>query len=164
MTPSPSGSTSSSSSASPPSVAAEVTLPFSSAPSSPKRTESISSEEGSDEDGSLYSLLSSLAGDLANGTGNSGGVTIETLKAKLLPSLTQSSSSDGQQTDLGALLEAAKVDLTVEDIVGPPLTQVKRMMEAKGLADWQAALCIKIRRRKKNTVRRMESAQLTVLK
>ena len=67
------------------------------------------------------------------------------------------------QTGLGALLEAAKVDLTVEDIVGPPLTQVKRLMEAKGLEDWQVALCIKIRRRKKNTVRLLWMIKSSVL-
>ena len=73
-------------------------------------------------------------------------VTIEKLKAKL------SALPDGQ-TDLGALLVAAKIDLTVEDIVGPPLTTVKKIMEAKSLSDWQQTLCLKIRRRKKNTVR-----------
>ena len=73
-------------------------------------------------------------------------VTIEKLKAQL------SSLPEGQ-TDLGALLVAAKVDLTVENIVGPPLTQVKKIMEARGLSEWQMTLCLKIRRRKKNTVR-----------
>jgi hypothetical protein len=72
-------------------------------------------------------------------------VTIESLKAKL------SALPDGQ-TDLGALLVAAKIDLTVEDVVGPPLTTVKKIMEANGLSDWQMTLCLKIRRRKKNTV------------
>ena len=72
-------------------------------------------------------------------------VTIESLKAKL------SALPEGQ-TDLGALLVAAKVDLTVEQIVGPPLTTVKKIMEHKGLSEWQQTLCLKIRRRKKNTV------------
>ena len=67
-------------------------------------------------------------------------VTIEKLKAQL------SSLPEGQ-TDLGALLVAAKVDLTVENIVGPPLTQVKKIMEARGLSEWQMTLCLKIRRR-----------------
>ena len=74
-------------------------------------------------------------------------VTIEALKAQL------TTLPEGQTADLGALLVAAKIDLTVEDIVGPPLTQVKRIMEQKKLSDWQVQLCIKIRRRKKNTVR-----------
>ena len=72
-------------------------------------------------------------------------VTIESLKAKL------SALPEGQ-TDLGALLVAAKIDLTVEQIVGPPLTTVKKIMEHKGLSEWQMTLCLKIRRRKKNTV------------
>lgn len=55
-------------------------------------------------------------------------------------------------TDLGQLLVAAKIDLTLDDIVVPPLTQVKRVMEQKQLTEWQTQLCIKIRRRKKNTV------------
>ena len=84
---------------------------------------------------SLYSMFSSMEK-----------VTIEKLKAQL------SSLPEGQ-TDLGALLVAAKVDLTVENIVGPPLTQVKKIMEARGLSEWQMTLCLKIRRRKKNTVR-----------
>ena len=91
--------------------------------------------DGDDSLASLYNMFSSMEK-----------VTIESLKAKL------SSLPDGQ-TDLGALLVAAKVDLTVEDIVGPPLTQVKKIMEAKGLSEWQMTLCLKIRRRKKNTVR-----------
>lgn len=91
------------------------------------------SEDGDDSLASLYSMFSSMEK-----------VTIESLKAKL------SSLPEGQ-TDLGALLVAAKVDLTVEDIVGPPLTQVKKIMEAKGLSEWQMTLCLKIRRRKKNT-------------
>ena len=87
-----------------------------------------------DENDELLSMFSSMEK-----------VTIERLKAKL------SSLPEGQ-TDLGALLVAAKIDLTVEDIVGPPLTTVKKIMEAKGLTDWQMTLCLKIRRRKKNTV------------
>ena len=95
----------------------------------------IDADDGDDSLASLYSMFSSMEK-----------VTIESLKAKL------SSLPEGQ-TDLGALLVAAKVDLTVEDIVGPPLTQVKKIMEAKGLSEWQMTLCLKIRRRKKNTVR-----------
>ncbi len=72
-------------------------------------------------------------------------VTIEDLKAKL------SNLPEGQ-TDLGALLVAAKIDLTVDEIVAPPLTTVKKIMDAKKLNDWQMTLCLKIRRRKKNTV------------
>ena len=95
----------------------------------------IDADDGDDSLASLYSMFSSMEK-----------VTIESLKAKL------SSLPEGQ-TDLGALLVAAKVDLTVEDIVGPPLTQVKKIMEAKGLSEWQMTLCLKIRRRKKNTER-----------
>lgn len=72
-------------------------------------------------------------------------VSIETLKAQL------TTLPEGQ-TDLEALLVAAKIDMTLEEIVGPPLTHVKKAMETKGLSDWQVQLCIKIRRRKKNTV------------
>ncbi|TRY77202.1 hypothetical protein TCAL_00089 [Tigriopus californicus] len=71
-------------------------------------------------------------------------VSIETLKAQL------TTLPEGQ-TDLEALLVAAKIDMTLEEIVGPPLTHVKKAMETKGLSDWQVQLCIKIRRRKKNT-------------
>ena len=95
-------------------------------------TDDIDNEDNQE---SLLSLFSSMEK-----------VTIEKLKAKL------SALPDGQ-TDLGALLVAAKIDLTVEDIVGPPLTTVKKIMEAKSLSDWQQTLCLKIRRRKKNTVR-----------
>lgn len=167
---------------SPPSVAAEITLPFSnpstpstlSHPSSPlpilspvgsvdqhpllpsassaalaHRSESFSSE---DAGGSLLEDESSSSASFDDDTLLSmfscmDQVTIESLKAQL------TTLPEGQ-TDLGALLVAAKIDLTVDDIVGPPLTQVKRIMEAKGLADWQVQLCIKIRRRKKNTVRK----------
>ena len=72
-------------------------------------------------------------------------VTIESLKAKL------STGPDGQ-TDLGALLVAAKVEMSMDEIVGPPLNNVKKSMDLKGLSDWQQTLCLKIRRRKKNTV------------
>ena len=92
-------------------------------------------DDDNDDNASLFSLFNCMEK-----------VTIERLKAKL------STLPEGQ-TDLGALLVAAKIDLTVEDIVGPPLTTVKKIMEAKGLADWQMTLCLKIRRRKKNTVR-----------
>ena len=129
---------------SPPSIGEEVILPFShsmsshSNPTSPGACSSISHNDSSssaacDED-TLLSMFSCMDS-----------VTIEALKAQLV------SLPDGQ-TDLGALLVAAKIDLTVEDIVGPPLNQVKRIMEQKGLSDWQTQLCIKIRRRKKNTV------------
>ena len=74
-------------------------------------------------------------------------VTIEALKAQL------TTLPEGN-TDLGQLLVAAKIDLTLDDIVVPPLTHVKRIMEQKDLTDWQTQLCIKIRRRKKNTVRK----------
>ena len=103
------------------------------------------SEDGDDSLASLYSMFSSMEK-----------VTIESLKAKL------SSLPEGQ-TDLGALLVAAKVDLTVEDIVGPPLTQVKKIMEAKGLSEWQMTLCLKIRRRKKNTVRFNDITELALI-
>ena len=93
-------------------------------------------DDDNDDNASLFSLFNCMEK-----------VTIERLKAKL------STLPEGQ-TDLGALLVAAKIDLTVEDIVGPPLTTVKKIMEAKGLADWQMTLCLKIRRRKKNTVRK----------
>ena len=87
-----------------------------------------------DDDESIFSMFSNMEK-----------VTIESLKSKL------SNLPEGQ-TDLGALLVAAKIDLSVEDIVGPPLTAVKKIMEAKNLSDWQMTLCLKIRRRKKNTV------------
>jgi len=67
-------------------------------------------------------------------------------------SWTQKAISHRQGTDLSALLRAANIDMTLEEIVGPPLAHVKRAMEARGLESWQAQLCIKIRRRKKNTV------------
>ena len=98
-------------------------------------TASDTDDIDNDDNQSLLSLFSSMEK-----------VTIEKLKAKL------SALPEGQ-TDLQALLVAAKIDLTVEDIVGPPLTTVKKIMEAKGLSDWQQTLCLKIRRRKKNTVR-----------
>merc|ERR1719230_1975406 len=39
----------------------------------------------------------------------------------------------------------------MDEIVGPPLNNVKKSMDLKGLSDWQQTLCLKIRRRKKNT-------------
>jgi hypothetical protein len=75
--------------------------------------------------------------------------TIESLKARLMASRLPDGSSE---TDLGALLVAAKIDLTVDDIVTPPLNAVKKLMESHDLTDWQQTLCLKIRRRKKNTV------------
>lgn len=118
-----------------PLVAEEVTLPYTGSMSS--SNESVSSYDPDEalDDEALISMFSSVDN-----------VTIETLKAQL------TSLPEGQSADLGALLVAAKIDLTVEDIVGPPLAQVKRVMEQKSLADWQVQLCIKIRRRKKNTV------------
>lgn len=123
---------------------AAVTLPndlemptglFSSSRRSSDSFSESSSEMSSDESAILSSMFSSMDT-----------VTIESLKQRL------TALPEGQQTDLGALLVAAKIDLTVEDIVGPPLAQVKRLMEQKNLLDWQTQLCIKIRRRKKNTV------------
>ena len=114
------------------------------------RSASISSEDSfshandGSNDGSSYDFtandLSALFASLDN-------VTIESLKARLCAGL-----PEGPTVDLGALLVAAKIDLTVNDIVAPPLTTVKKIMEQKGLSDWQVALCLKIRRRKKNTV------------
>ena len=75
--------------------------------------------------------------------------TIESLKARLLASRLPDGSSE---TDLGALLVAAKIDLTIDDIVVPPLNAVKKLMDSHALTDWQQTLCLKIRRRKKNTV------------
>ena len=75
--------------------------------------------------------------------------TIESLKARLMASRLPDGSSE---TDLGALLVAAKIDLSIEDIVIPPLNAVKKLMDGRGLTDWQQTLCLKIRRRKKNTV------------
>ena len=75
--------------------------------------------------------------------------TIESLKARLMASRLPDGSSE---TDLGALLVAAKIDLTVDDIVTPPLNAVKKLMDSHDLTDWQQTLCLKIRRRKKNTV------------
>lgn len=111
------------------------------------RSSSVCSEDSKD----YYSAASAASEDsdnedLFNMFSNSmEKVTIESLKAKL------SALPEGQ-TDLGALLVAAKIDLTVEQIVGPPLTTVKKIMEHKGLSEWQMTLCLKIRRRKKNTV------------
>ena len=75
--------------------------------------------------------------------------TIESLKARLSASRLPDGSSE---TDLGALLVAAKIDLTVDEIVAPALNAVKKLMDNHGLTDWQQTLCLKIRRRKKNTV------------
>ena len=75
--------------------------------------------------------------------------TIESLKARLMASRLPDGSSE---TDLGALLVAAKIDLSVDDIVTPPLNSVKKLMDSHALTDWQQTLCLKIRRRKKNTV------------
>jgi len=75
-------------------------------------------------------------------------VTIESLKARLC-----AGQPEGPTFDLGKLLEAAKINLSVNTIVSPPLTTVKKIMENNKLSDWQIALCLKIRRRKKNTVR-----------
>ena len=117
------------------------------------RSTSISSEdsfsqanEGSsgastyDDDDFTANDLSALFASLDN-------VTIESLKARLCAGL-----PEGPTVDLGALLVAAKIDFTVNEIVSPPLTTVKKIMEQKGLSEWQVALCLKIRRRKKNTV------------
>lgn len=93
-----------------------------------------------DDDDFTANDLSALFASLDN-------VTIESLKARLCAGL-----PEGPTVDLGALLVAAKIDLTVNEIVSPPLTTVKKIMEQKGLSDWQVALCLKIRRRKKNTV------------
>ena len=93
-----------------------------------------------DDDDFTANDLSALFASLDN-------VTIESLKARLCAGL-----PEGPTVDLGALLVAAKIDLTVNEIVSPPLTTVKKIMEQKELTDWQVALCLKIRRRKKNTV------------
>ena len=111
------------------------------------RSSSVCSEDSKD----YYSAASAASEDSDNEdffnmfSNSMEKVTIESLKAKL------SALPEGQ-TDLGALLVAAKIDLTVEQIVGPPLTTVKKIMEHKGLSEWQMTLCLKIRRRKKNTV------------
>lgn len=110
------------------------------------RSSSVCSEDSKD----YYSAASAASEDSDNEdffnmfSNSMEKVTIESLKAKL------SALPEGQ-TDLGALLVAAKIDLTVEQIVGPPLTTVKKIMEHKGLSEWQMTLCLKIRRRKKNT-------------
>lgn len=75
--------------------------------------------------------------------------TIESLKARLMASRLPDGSTE---TDLGTLLVAAKIDLTVDEIVTPPLNAVKKLMDSHTLTDWQQTLCLKIRRRKKNTV------------
>ena len=123
--------------------------PLQPGPSTSSRSNSLSSSSSSFNDASSeYSSESAddpLFSLIASTSMNS--MTIESLKSQLthLP--------EGQSADLSALLTAAHIDLTVDDIVRPPLTQVKRVMEAKMLAEWQVQLCIKIRRRKKNTVR-----------
>ncbi len=110
---------------------------------------SAGSSVGGDDDAN-GSLMNNLFASLDN-------VTIETLKSRL------SLLPEGQSCDLTALLRAAKIDLTLDDIVLPPLTQVKRTMEARGLSDWQVQLCIKIRRRKKNTVRTLTLGMISFL-
>lgn len=74
-------------------------------------------------------------------------VTIESLKARLC-----AGQPEGPTFDLVKLLEAAKINLTVNTIVSLPLTTLKKTMENSKLLEWQMALCLKIRRRKKNTV------------
>jgi len=74
--------------------------------------------------------------------------TIESLKARLMASRLPDGSTEN---DLGTLLVAAKIDLTVDEIVTPPLNTVKKLMDSHTLTDWQQTLCLKIRRRKKNT-------------
>ena len=117
------------------------------------RSASISSEDSfshandGSNDGSSYDDDDFTANDLSALFASLDNVTIESLKARLCAGL-----PEGPTVDLGALLVAAKIDLTVNDIVAPPLTTVKKIMEQKGLSDWQVALCLKIRRRKKNTV------------
>jgi hypothetical protein len=117
------------------------------------RSASISSEdsfyhanEGSSS-ASTYDEEDFTANDLSALFASLDNVTIESLKARLCAGL-----PEGPTVDLGALLVAARIDLTVNDIVAPPLTTVKKIMEQKGLTEWQVALCLKIRRRKKNTV------------
>jgi hypothetical protein len=148
---------------SPPSAIAEKSKPPSdNNPFSRTRNTSITTsdshdmdyDEDDEEDDSFSSAASSFDDDgenhaaalLNNLFASLDNVTIETLKARLaeLP--------EGQNGDLAALLRAAKIDLTLDEIVLPPLTHVKKVMEVKALADWQVQLCIKIRRRKKNTV------------
>ncbi len=70
-------------------------------------------------------------------------MTIKVLRSQL---------PEGQSADLEGLLTAARVDLTLEEIVRPTLAQVKRVIRARGLSEWQEQLCIKIRKRRKNTV------------
>ena len=86
--------------------------------------------------------------------------TIESLKARLLASRLPDGSSE---TDLGALLVAAKIDLTIDDIVVPPLNAVKKLMDSHALTDWQQTLCLKIRRRKKNTVSAVDTILLYLI-
>ena len=123
-------------------------LPFHSQPTrkQPKRkSTNYCASSGSSTSGDDQDSESNVDDELLSMFTSVQHITIETLKARL------ASLPDGQ-TDLGALLVAAKVDLTVDEIVVPPLTAVKKLMESKGLTDWQTTLCLKIRRRKKNTV------------
>ena len=124
----------------------ESGLSYSSAAST---ASSFDSQEFDDLDGSYDELLNMFT--------SCQHVTIESLKAKL----SGSAGPDGC-ADLGALLVAAKVDLTLNDIVGPPLNTVKKTMIVKGLSDWQQTLCLKIRRRKKNTVRYLTNKLMLV--
>lgn len=87
------------------------------------------------------------ANDLSSIFASMDNVTIENLKARLC-----ADQPEGPTFDLEKLLVAAKINLTVNSIVSPPLTTVKKIMEDMKLSEWQIALCLKIRRRKKNTV------------
>jgi len=80
-------------------------------------------------------------------------VTIECLKARLC-----ADQPEGPTFDLEKLLVAAKINLTVNSIVSPPLNTVKKIMEEQKLSEWQIALCLKIRRRKKNTVSKINQS------
>ena len=107
-------------------------------------------KEESDEENKLESDSSDFIDDeLLSMFTSVHNTTIESLKARLLASRLPDGSSE---TDLGALLVAAKIDLTIDDIVVPPLNAVKKLMDSHALTDWQQTLCLKIRRRKKNTV------------
>ncbi|XP_040575692.1 uncharacterized protein [Lepeophtheirus salmonis] len=102
---------------------------------------STTSSSISDDDESLNSVKLS---NWKSAITKDGHVNLELLKNEL------NTLPDGQ-LNLEAILQSADVPMTVEEIVKPTLTSLKKIMSQKGFSDWQMALCLKIRRRKKNT-------------
>ena len=65
-------------------------------------------------------------------------VTIETLKARLAAQ--QEAEGPGAGGDLSALLRAAKIELSLDDIVLPPLNQVRKQTKWRKEEQLQRAL------------------------